>query len=52
MLVGVAWVVCVFAMVSAGSFRKQKIASTAAMKNSSFTKDIYLTQQHMLQHTR
>lgn len=49
---GSVWIAFIFAVVSAGSFRKQKITSNAAMKNSSLAKDIYLTQQHMMQRTR
>lgn len=52
-MVTVVWmVVCVFVVASAGNFRKQKMATTAAIKNSTLAREIYLTQQHMLQHTR
>ncbi|XP_055304558.1 gamma-aminobutyric acid receptor subunit alpha-1 isoform X2 [Sitodiplosis mosellana] len=51
-MIAVAWIACIFTVASAGNFRKQKRTSPAAMKNSTLAREIYLTQQHMLQHTR
>lgn len=46
------WIMCIFAVASAGSFHKQKTTATAVIQNTTLVRDIYLKQQHILQHTR
>lgn len=46
------WMMCIFVAASIANSHKQKAVSNEPMKNSTFTRNFYLTQQHILQHTR